>query len=91
MYNLYNNKPLLKRLYLLKGVSKISSAWRSGVTEITTPSVAPDSHPKFSHVALPPSRDDLELTVVRRVIPDDVKRAIGFEPLPDGGDLKGWQ
>ena len=34
-------------------------------------------------------RDGLELTVVRRVIPDDVKRAIGFEPLPDGRDLKG--
>ena len=32
---------------------------------------------------------DLALTVVRRVIPDDVKRAIGFEPLPDGRDLKG--
>ena len=36
-------------------------------------------------------RDGLELTVVRRVIPDDVKRAIGFEPLPNGGHLKGRQ
>ena len=26
---------------------------------------------------------------MRRVIPDDVKRAIGFEPLPHGRDLKG--
>ena len=44
--------------------------------------------PHFHTSPFSPS-DDLELTVVRRVIPDDVKRAIGFEPLPHGRDLKG--
>ena len=65
--------------FLLNGV------WRDGDNVVA---------PHF-HTSPALHSDDLELTVVRRVIPDDVKRAIGFEPLPHGRDLKGergrWQ